>query len=137
MKSETTGDAGAVLRSAALVAIVFGAVGSIGLLRHAQQHPPPLIVAGFVVWVLAPFALLALANFRSRRWPAPVRTTLHVITLVVTIGSLAIYVDNNIARRTAHPAGVWVAVPPAAVIISVIAVGIVAWQARNKTGRET
>ena len=136
MNDETTGDSRAALRSVALLAAVFGAVGSIGLLRHAQQHPPPLIVAGFVVWVLAPFGLLGIANLRSTQWPVSVRTALYVTTLVVTIASLAIYLDANVASRTAHPAFIWVAVPPAAVIISLIAVGLAAWQVRNKKRAE-
>jgi len=136
MNSESTGDSRAALRSVALLAAVFGAIGSIGLLRHAQQHPPPFLAVLFVIWVLAPFGLLGLANLRSTNWPAAVRTTLYITTFIVTIASVAIYVDNNIARRTAHPAGVWVAVPPAAVIISLIAVGLAAWKVRNKNGAE-
>ena len=124
MKDETTRDSLAVLRSAALAAVVFGAIGSIGLLRHAQQHPPPLLAVLFVIWVFVPFGLLGLANLLSARWPARVRTTLYVTTFVVTIASVAIYVDNNISRRTAHPAAVWVAVPVAAVIVSTIALAL-------------
>ena len=124
MKDETAHDSLATLRSAALAAVVFGAIGSIGLLRHAQQHPPPLLAVLFVIWVFVPFGLLGLANLFSIRWPARVRTTLYVTTFVVTIGSVAIYVDNNIARRTAHPAAVWVAVPVAAVIVSAIALAL-------------
>lgn len=132
MNDETSRDSLAVLRTAALLAVLFGAIGSIGLLRHAQQHPPPLIVAGFVVWVLAPFGLLGIANLRSKQWPIAVRKTLYVSTLIITAASLAIYVDDNIAHRTAHPAGVWVAVPVAAVIIGAIVVGLAAAKRSTK-----
>ena len=124
------------LRSAALVALLFGAVGSIGLLRHAKEHPPPLLLAGFVIWILAPFGLLGVANLRSIAWPVSVRTVLSITTLLVTIASVAIYVDDNIKHRTAHPAFVWVLVPPAAIIISAIAVGTAAWQARNRNSKQ-
>jgi hypothetical protein len=134
MKTETTSDSLAGLRSAALVAVVIGAVGSIGLLRHAQQHPPPLIVVFFVVWVFAPFALFGAANLFSKNWPAALRQTLYVVTLVITGLSLAIYLDDNIAHRTLHRAGVWVAVPPGSVIISGLVVGVAAWQARRNNG---
>jgi peptidoglycan/LPS O-acetylase OafA/YrhL len=132
MKDETSRDSLAVLQTIALLTVVFGAIGSIGLLRHAQQHPPPLIVAGFVVWVLAPFGLLGIANLRSKRWPIAVRKTLYVSTLIITAASLAIYVDDSIAHRTAHPAGVWVAVPVAAVIISAIVIGLAAAKRSTK-----
>jgi hypothetical protein len=120
-----------VLRSASLIALVFGAVGSIGLLRHAQEHPPVIVVAGFVVWVLAPFALLGVAHFLSGRWSRRNQIALHVVTLVITLASLAIYLDDNIAHRTAKRAFVYVAVPPASVILIGVALGIFAWQARK------
>ncbi|HZE56764.1 MAG TPA: hypothetical protein VE031_02810 [Chthoniobacterales bacterium] len=120
-------------RSAALVAVVFGAIGSIGLLRHAQQHPPPFLAFLFVIWVSAPFAVLGVANLLSQRWPLALRKTLYVVTLLITIASLAIYVDDNFAHRTVHPAGVWVAVPPASVILSGVAIAIALWQTRKGT----
>jgi hypothetical protein len=121
------------LRSAALVAIIFGAIGSVALLRHAQQHPPPFLAVLFVIWVVAPFAVLGITNLVSQRWPLGVRKTLYIVSLLVTIASLAIYVDDNFAHRTAHPAGVWVAVPPASVILSGVAIAIALWQARKQT----
>jgi len=119
------------LRSSALFAVVIGAVGSIGLWRRTPQHPPPLLVVLFLIWILAPFALLAVTNILSKRWPASVRVALYVMTLVVTVGSLAIYLDDSFSHRTTHPAGVWVAVPPAAIILSGVAIAIALWQARK------
>jgi hypothetical protein len=119
-------DSSAGLRSVALVAVVFGSIGSVGLLRHAQQRTPPMLVVLFVIWVVAPFALLAVANLFSKRWSRKVGLTLCIVTLIVTVASLAIYLDDNIAHRTAKAAFVWVAVPPASVLVSVIAVGIAA-----------
>lgn len=120
------------LRSSALIATVIGAIGSIGLWRRTPQHPPPLLVVLFVIWICAPFGLLATANILSKPWPANVRITLYVMTIAVTVGSLAIYLDNNFAHRTTHPAGVWVAVPPASVIVSGVAIAITLWQARKR-----
>ena len=125
------------LRSAALIAIVFGAIGSVGLLRHAQQHPPPLIVVGFVVWVLAPFVLLAIANLFSARWPAKLRTILCLVTLFITIASLAIYLDDNISHRPAKPAFVYVAVPPVSVIVSALVLGIATLMGRGRKRTQT
>ena len=121
----------AVLRTTSLIALVFGAIGSIGLLRHAQEHPPPIVVAGFVAWVLAPFAILGIANFLSGRWPRRTQIVLHVATLIITLATLAIYLDDNIAHRTAKRAFVYVAIPPAAVLAAGIALAIAALKARQ------
>ena len=119
------------LRSAAWLATVVGAIGSVGLLRHAQQHPPPLLVVLFIIWVFAPFGLLAVANLLSSRWPVRVRVTLYIVTFLVTLLSLGIYVDDNVRHRTAHPAAVWVAIPPASVLLAAILIGIAALKAKK------
>jgi hypothetical protein len=113
-------------RMAALIATVIGAVGSIGLLRHAQEHPPPVLVVLFVIWVAAPFAALAVANIGSTRRPRPVRLTLYVGTIVVAFGSIAVYLDDNISHRTAKKAFVYVAVPPLSAIACAVALAAVA-----------
>lgn len=121
------------LRSVALIVLVFGAVGSIGMLRRAQQHPPPILVVGFIVWVLAPFVLLAVANILSPRWRRTVRMTLFVMTLVVVGASLAIYFDDSIAHRTAKPAFVYVAVPPASVVLAGLVLVVATFIVRNRS----
>src|SRR5690349_18954226 len=110
------------LRSTALLVSVFGAVGSIGLLRHARQHPPLLLGILFVIWVSAPFGLLAVVNLLSNSWPIHDRKTLYLVTLAVTVASIAIYLDDNFHHRTAHPAAVWVAVPAVSVILGAVAI---------------
>jgi hypothetical protein len=133
MKNQSAGDLSlAGLRSVALIVLVFGAVGSVGLLRRAQQHPPPIVVVGFIVWVLAPFVLLGIANILSARWRRTLCVTLFAVTLFVTAASLAIYLDDSIAHRTAKPAFVYVAVPPAAVLLSAVIIGVAALGAKKK-----
>jgi len=132
MKSQTGGDTSlAGLRSVALIVLVFGGIGSIGFLRRAQQHPPPIVVVGFIVWVLAPFILLGIANILSPRWRRTVRVALFAMTLFVAAASLAIYFDDSVAHRTAKPAFVYVAVPPASVIISALGLWIAMLTARK------
>ncbi len=80
----------------------------------------------------APFALLAMAAILSTRWPRTLRVTLFVVTLLVTAASIAIYFDDNIAHRTAKPAFVYVAVPPASVIVSAIVLAIAAVIAKRE-----
>ena len=80
-----------LLRAVALSAVVAGAVGSIGLMLRAGQRTPRFLLVLFTIWVLSPFVALAWANMVSRRWSVLTRATLHVVTLVLTLGSLAIY----------------------------------------------
>src|SRR3954469_5073118 len=124
------------LRSAALVATVLGAVGSIGLLRHAQEHPPPMLVVLFVVWVSAPFAALAGANLLSPRWPVSLRKTLYIVTIFVAVASLGIYFDDNVAHRTAKAAFVYVATPPASVFLSAVILGVALLAQKRKAKSE-
>lgn len=133
MKDQTVRDSSlAGLRTVAFIVLVFGAIASLGLLRRAQQHPPPIVVVGFILWVLAPFVLLALANILSTRWSRTLQRTLIGTTLVVVAASLAIYFDDSFAHRAAKPAFVYVAVPPASVLLSALVVGIAALTARKR-----
>ncbi|HEY8835697.1 MAG TPA: hypothetical protein VIM09_08940 [Chthoniobacterales bacterium] len=119
------------MRTAAFVALVAGAAGSVSLLLHAKQHPPPFLVVLFIIWVLFPFAALGIAHRVSKRWAPGTQITLHIVTLLVALASLLIYGDDALNHRTAHPAFVYVAVPPASVLVGAIAVGIVALTARK------
>jgi uncharacterized membrane protein YsdA (DUF1294 family) len=119
------------MRTTALVALIAGAAGSIGLFLHAKQHPPPLLVALFVIWVLSPFAALAVTHRVSKRWAPGTQATLYVVTLFVALASLLIYGDDALHHRTAHPAFVYVAVPPASVLASVVAILIAALVAKR------
>lgn len=119
------------LRWAGLAAVAIGAIGSVTLLRRAQEHPPPLLVALFLVWILTPFVLLGVGNVVSTRWPVSVRKTLYLVTLIMAAVSLAIYLDDNINHRAAKRAFVYVMVPPASVLASAIAVGMAARTAKK------
>jgi hypothetical protein len=119
------------MRTTALVALIAGAAGSIALLLHAKQHPPPLLVVLFIIWVLAPFAVLGIAQLVSKRWAPGTQATLYMVTFFVAIASLLIYGDDALYHRTAHPAFVYVAVPPASWLLGAIAVSIAALKARR------
>lgn len=119
------------MRTSALAALIAGAAGSIGLWIHAAKHPPVSLIVLFVIWVLSPFALLAGARVISRRWSIATQRTLDWVTILVAIASLAIYGDDAVAHRTAHPAFVYVAVPPATWLLSAIAVSIAALMGRR------
>lgn len=120
------------LRLTALIALVIGAVGSIGLWIRAAHHPPPLIIVLFVVWVLSPFVVLGIGHVIAKRWAPSTQAALYWVTLLVTVTSIVIYADDAFGHRTAHPAFVYVAVPPASWLVSAVAVGLGAWIARRK-----
>jgi hypothetical protein len=100
------------LRAVTRIAVVVGAVGSVGLMLRAGRNTPRLLLVFFVIWVLSPFVALAWANAASPRWPALTRATLYWVTLVVTLGSLAFY--SELIKRPTGTANafVFVIVPP-------------------------
>lgn len=123
------------LRGAALIAVVAGAAGSVGLTLRAGRHTPRLLLVFFVFWVLSPFAALAWANIVSQRWPLLTRATLYCVTLLVTLGSLAIY--GELIKRPAGSANafMFVVVPPASWLLLAVAVSLAAWTSRRLSNR--
>lgn len=123
------------LRAAALVAALAGAVGSAGFLLRAGQRTPRLLLAVIALWVLSPFAALLLANLYSKRWPVPIRATLYSVTLVLTLGSLAVYTFDVLWPRSAQPAFVFVLVPPVSWLFGAIVVATSALISRRVSHR--
>ena len=120
------------MRFTALTALTIGAASSLGLWIHAAQHPPPLIIVLFIVWVLSPFVVLGIGHVMAKRWAPSTQAALYWVALLVTVASLAIYADDAVAHRTAHPAAVYVVVPPTSWLVSVVALGVGAWIAKRK-----
>lgn len=108
------------------ITLIAGAVGSLALMLYAgRSNTHILITIGFIFWVVAPFALLALAERRSGNWPPAAQAMLGILIWLVVIGSLAIY-----AYRAAEPprstgAFLFVIVPPVSVLVVLVALGIV------------
>ena len=121
------------LRAGSLIALVVGAIGSLGLWVHAAKHPPPLIIVLFVVWVLSPFIFLAIGHVVSKRWTQGPQTALYWATLLVAVASILIYADDAVSHRTAHPAFVYTAVPPVSWLVSAVPVVIAAMISRRNS----
>jgi hypothetical protein len=113
-----------VLRRAALIALLVGAAGSVGFLLRAGQRTSRLLLAIMMIWVLAPFVALALAEAVSKRWTFFVRATLYGVMLVLTLGALTVYVDDALRPRQAQAAFVFVVVPLASWLLMAIAIPI-------------
>ncbi len=120
------------LRFTALIALVVGAAGSLGLWIHAAKHPPPLLIVLFVGWVLSPFVVLGIGHVVAKRWAPRTRAALYWVTLLVAVASIVIYADDAVSHRTVHPAAVYVMVPPASCLVSVVAFGVGTWIAKRK-----
>jgi hypothetical protein len=101
------------LRIAARVAVLIGAVGSVGLTLYAgRQNPSSLLMVAFAIWVLSPFVLIILLDSASPRWPSLFRPALHGATLAVTLISLVAYTARVVRPPRAQAAFVFVVVPP-------------------------
>ena len=78
------------LRKAASIAVLAGAVGSVGLLlRATDRNPSQLLVVLLAIWVVSPFVALLWASIVSKGWSVLIRVTLYGVMLVVPLSSLA------------------------------------------------
>jgi hypothetical protein len=127
------GSSPALLRAAGLIALFVGPAGSVAFFFYASQHPPLLLIVLFLIWILSPFAVLGAAHLISKRWSNLTRTMLYVVMLVVALGTLAVYGDDAMARRTAHAAAVYVIVAPASWLLIAIALSIAAIISRRRS----
>jgi hypothetical protein len=121
-----------LLRSAAHVAALLGAVGSVGLVLRAGRTTPRLLLVLMVIWVLAPFAVLAWANIVAKQWSVLTQTTLYGVTLVLTVGALASY-GSVIVPPVGSPRGfMFVIVPGLSWLLIVSAPSIAAFISRRR-----
>jgi hypothetical protein len=101
------------LRAPARVAVLIGALGSVGLTLYAgRQNPSNLLMVAFAIWVLSPFVLIILIDSASTRWPSLFSPVLNGATLAVTLISLAAYAVRVLRPPKAQAAFVFVVVPP-------------------------
>ena len=116
-----------MMRAAAVIAAVAGAGGSLGLTIYVGRHNPSLVLmALFGLWVLSPFVALVAANLVSRPWPALTRSTLQCVTVVLTLGSLAIYGVVAFGPPRAKPASGFLMVPLASWLLIAVVLPIAA-----------
>jgi hypothetical protein len=125
-----------LLRASSLMAVVIGAVGSVGLMLHAgHRNPSPLLLVLFTVWVLSPFAALLWANMASRRWSRAARAAVYCVTIFLTLASLAVYGNVVMHPPKSRAAFVWVVVPPASWVVLTIVISIAAVTSRRMSRR--
>ncbi|HEY5405939.1 MAG TPA: hypothetical protein VIJ92_02590 [Ginsengibacter sp.] len=80
------------LRTTALIALLFGAVGSLYFIINAGRNNSSILLSAlFVIWVLSPFIAFLIANSISKSWSFLTRKTIYWLMLIVTVGSLIFY----------------------------------------------
>ena len=115
-----------LLRVVALIALVAGAAGSVSLMLWVGRRNPSRVLLGlFVIWDVSPFVALALAGMISKRWPVLTQATLYGVMLILTLGSLALYVDV-VLRPRPQPAFLFLVVPLGSWLLMTIVVLIAA-----------
>jgi hypothetical protein len=121
------------LRIAALIAITVSLALSICLFLRAGQRTPRLLLLAMAVWVLSPFAILAWLNLVSKPWPILSRVAVHCVTLVITLGTLAVYGDDAVGHRRAQAAFVYVIVPPVSWLLMAVTIAVPALIVRRRS----
>lgn len=125
-----------ILHAVALIAVVAGAVGSLGLMLFAgRRNPSVLLIVLFAIWVLSPFVALALANLGSAHWSIATRKALYIVTLVVTLGSFAMYADVVLRPPRATPASRFLVVPLVSWLLMTTVVPVAALISRRQSPR--
>jgi hypothetical protein len=127
-----------VLRTAALIALPAGAAGSIDfMLRAGHRNPSRVPLILFAIWVLSPFVALLFAIIVSKDWSVLTRAMLYGVVLVLTVTSLAIYVDVALGPPRTKTAFVFVVVPPASWLLIAITISIGALNSRRRSARSS
>ena len=100
-----------LLRRIAVVVVLAGAVGSLGLMFHAgRNNKSVLLVVLFFIWVISPFFGLLAANVFAKRWSDLLHVTLYILMIILPLGSLVAY-SGVLSPIAAKPAGVFLVVP--------------------------
>jgi hypothetical protein len=124
------------VRRAALTLLAIGAFGSVALMGFVGRHQRSvLLLVLFTVWVLSPYATLAVAVALSGRWSVPITTTLYVLTIVLVLASLGIYGTVAFGPPRPQPAFYFIVVPPACWLLIAIVIPMVAVIAERRAGR--
>ena len=128
------GDLLGILRGVALIAVVAGAAGSVGLMLRAG-HPAIFLLVLFTGWVLSPFVVVVVANMASKRWSVLSRATLYGGMLILTLSSLVCYGGLVSMPPGTRPAAVFLLVPLASWLLLAIALAVSALTSRRRSRR--
>ena len=124
-----------LLRTIAVVVVLAGAIGSLGLTLYAgRNNKSVLLIALFFIWVLSPFIGLLVANVFVKRWSDLFRVNLYSLMVILALGSLVAY-SGVLSPPGAKPAGVFLIVPLISWLLIVIVILLAAVMSRRLSGR--
>ena len=113
------------LDKTAVFALIVGAVCAevltLYFIRHNRYFSMQLL---FGAWVLAPFAVLAIARLLSPHWTGLSRSTLNLLTILIAAFTTAVFAYANSRGPRAQAAFPFIALPPLSVLVILLA-GIV------------
>ncbi|HXC99983.1 MAG TPA: hypothetical protein VN048_11630 [Verrucomicrobiae bacterium] len=117
------GGSAGLLHKVVRFAVLAGALGSLGLTLCAGRHGNSLrLLSLFIVWVPSPFLILAWANLLSKDWSRPAQSILYGVTLVLVVGSLAIYGNALSMPADSKVAAPFLVVPLASWLLAILAI---------------
>jgi hypothetical protein len=91
-------------------------------MTRVGRNAPVFLVVLFAGWILAPFAALLLADRKGRHWSLVTRVTLYILTIVLSLGSVALYADVVLRPPASTPAARFVVVPVASLLLMAIVI---------------
>jgi len=91
------------------------------------------LIVLFTIWVISPFMALFVADVIAKRWPIPIRVSLYLLMLFVTLGSLLSY-SGAFNPPGTKPAFKFLVVPFVSWLLIVLVIFIASSQSR-KTAR--
>lgn len=120
-----------------MTATVLGAIGSLAFMfLVGRRNQSSLIMVLFAGWVTLPFLGLGLADYVSKGWTAATRTTLHVLMILLPLGSLALY-EGVLVSNARTPAFRFLVVPLVSWALMLTALPFAAWWSRPSQGNRT
>ncbi|MBD0331867.1 MAG: hypothetical protein ICV66_04370 [Chitinophagaceae bacterium] len=118
-----------LLRTAAVIATLIGAIGSLYFMFHADRNQKSiLLIILFTGWVLSPVLGLLLTSKISRQWTVPTQTFLHWLMMIMSVVLLIAY--SGALTPNAKPAFIFL-VAPFALWIIITAVFLAARKAQQ------
>lgn len=103
--------------NAGIVIAISGLLLSLALLLSSGRSTPFVLLILFVGWVSLPYAILLLCYAYSARWSELERKALFVLTVIISAGSLAVYLLVTISPLSSTPARPWLIVPAVSIVI--------------------
>ena len=125
-----------LLRTVAFIAVLICSAWSVRFtLQAGHRNPSRFLMTLFVIWVVSPFMGLMFASFTPRDWSILSRAAVYGVTLVLSLGSMAIYGRVALGPPRAKPALAFLVVPALSwlVIVTVSAAALIS-RARSRQG---